>query len=579
MVDFTNLAYLLKAVDEAGAKIILVGDPDQLKPIHKGEIFRGIAARAGYIELGNIRRQRDEGDRMASLALARGEVNDAVNHYAKKGAIHLCDGQDEAVASLVKAWQQNLTTESMKQHIMLAFSRAAVETLNAKGREAAVEKGLVKQDGFEYLSQNGASALLLSEGERILFRQNNKPLGVRNGDLATITKINAHTLTAALDSGEQVIIPQNYKWIDYGYALTVHKSQGMTVEHASILIDSTYWDKHLAFVAITRHKEALRIYANTYHHPDLHSLTHTLSRNTTKDNVIDWPLDFAMRVGFDSDSLVGKAINYIARTATTIKDKWNYIVNYEDYLNAQGIKEKFAEKQAMRTVACSVANFMDEAQDLKQQFRRADKEAKQKNIKPYQLPEFDTLYARSLARDKQASVLLTTQGGDIERMAKSSKLLETIQSYSERHARYQTIELIAKSFVDDNLSLSLNDNHVSKINLSKEYSHIVNLASQHHLTAEALVKKIQIFQQQHKQQMWLNLCKDQPVLAEYEKLTQQSVRMQGYHNEQYQKAIQTMAVRIASNSGLLNQLKQEFPKVANRLLAQIQLYPLPARFR
>ena len=567
MVDFASLAYLLNAVDEAGAKIVLVGDPDQLKPIHKGEIFRGVAARTGYIELGNIRRQRDDGDRMASLALAKGEISNAINHYANKDAIQFCDGQNETANALVSAWQQNLTAESMKQHVMLAFSRAAVEMLNAKGRETAIENNLVMREGFEYSSQNGEKTLILSKGDRILFRLNNKSLGVRNGDLATITEISANTFRATLDSGEQVIIPKSYKSIDYGYALTVHKSQGMTVEHASIFIDNTYWDKHLAFVAMTRHKESLRIYANTHNHPDLNSLTHTLSRSTTKDNVIDWPLDFAMRVGFDSDSLIGKAIHYIAQATTTIKDKWNYIVNYEAYLHAQGMKEKMTEQQAMRSAARSVANFMDEAKDLKQQFRRLDKEAKQQNLKPHQLPEFDALYTRSLARDKEASTLLASQRESIDKMPKSSNFLETIQSYSERHERYQTIDSIAKSFSDKNMSSSLNK-LASKINLSKDYPHIVHLASQHNIGADALSKKIQTFQQQSKQQAWINLCKDQPVLSEFEKLAQQRTKAQGYQNEKYQKAIQIIAAQITNNPSLMNQLKQEHPEIMNRLLVE-----------
>jgi len=568
MVDFTNLNFLLKAVDEAGAKIVLVGDPDQLKPIHKGEIFRGIAARTGYIELGNIRRQNHEGDRQASLALARGEINEAVNHYAKKEAIHFCDGQDEAANKLVSAWQKNLTSESIKQHVMLAFSRAAVESLNTKGRIAAIEKGLVKQEEFAYFSQNGARTLSLSKGERILFRQNHKLLGVRNGDLATIKEINANTLTAILDSGEQVTIPQNYKWIDYGYALTVHKSQGMTVEHASILIDSTYWDKHLAFVAMTRHKESVQIYANTHIHSDINALTQTLSRSTTKDNVIDWPLDFALRAGFDSDSLIGKAINYIAKAATSIKDKWGYMVNYEAYLHAQGIKEHFAEKNTMRSIARSMANLMDESQDLRQQFRLLDKNAKQKNLKPYQLPEFDMLYARSLERDKQAAALISTQGESIKKMAPSAKLFETIQSYAHRYARYQAIDYIAKS--DTPIDYSLIKTHISSINLAKDYGHIVHLASKNNMAPELLGKTIQQVQKQHKQEIWESLCKEQPVLAEYEKVVQLCAKTQGYRKEQIQKTLQTLAVRITKDHCLLNQLHIDLPNVAAKILSEAQ---------
>ena len=74
MVDFNNMAYLVSEARKAGSKIILVGDPDQLKPINKGEIFRGIAAVTGFIELENIRRQNDAGDRKASLAMAKGNI-------------------------------------------------------------------------------------------------------------------------------------------------------------------------------------------------------------------------------------------------------------------------------------------------------------------------------------------------------------------------------------------------------------------------------------------------------------------------------------------------------------------------
>ena len=139
MVDFSSMAYLLEAVNKAGAKIILVGDPDQLKPIHQGEIFRGIAARTGYIELDNIRRQHDIEDRKASLALAQGNTNIAVQHYYAKKAVHFSEDGEESVTALVNKWRQHLTPESVKEHIMLAFTRAAVDSLNSKARDAVQE--------------------------------------------------------------------------------------------------------------------------------------------------------------------------------------------------------------------------------------------------------------------------------------------------------------------------------------------------------------------------------------------------------------------------------------------------------
>lgn len=83
---------------------------------------------------------------------------------------------------------------------------------------------------------------------------------------------------------------------------------------------------------MTRHKEQLNIYADKENHPTDQALKQTLSRRSTKDNVIDWPLDFATRAGFDSDSLIGKAVNHIAGVGHKIKQAYNFLVNYEAYL-------------------------------------------------------------------------------------------------------------------------------------------------------------------------------------------------------------------------------------------------------
>lgn len=99
--------------------------------------------------------------------------------------------------------------------------------------------------------------------------------------------------------------------------------------HISVLIDSKYWDRLLSFVAMTRHKQSLKIYADRANHPDMGDLKRTLSRSVTKDNVMDWPLDFAIRAGFNPDTLIGKVVNHLARMGHIIKEGFNYVVNYE----------------------------------------------------------------------------------------------------------------------------------------------------------------------------------------------------------------------------------------------------------
>lgn len=559
MVDFTNMALLVDAVEKAGAKIVLVGDPDQLKPIHKGEIFRGITAHTGYIALDNIRRQRDEGDRKASLHLAQGNIKDALTHYHQKGAIHFKQDTELATTSLINNWQGTLTPSSIKEHVILAFSRAAVGSLNEKAREAAQKLGIVATDSFSYVSQNDAASILLAQGERILFRQNDKKLGVRNGDLATISKINAHEFVAILDSGEQVVIPKSYTHIDYGYALTVHKSQGMTIDKASVYIDSPYWDRNLAFVAMTRHRDNLKIYANTYYHKNLDALSKNLSRSSTKDNVIDWPLDFALRAGFDSESLIGRAINYIAGKTQNVKDRWRFIVNYEAYLHAQDIKEKQAEQQIIRSIAKECALIVDESSDLKQALKHLEDEALAKDKKVTELPAFDALYQRSVKRDWDAKNLLEKHEGRLEKMTfDNSETLDNLKKYAQRHERYAALEQLAQHKPLSEKMLKT----ITSVDLAKDYPHIRHLALKHDKKPEQFIKHVRQEQEKSQQKLWTGLCQQYPLLAQYEQLKQQKTMSSGYKSEKLHRSMQEIAVQINAHKELREILKQNFPKVA-----------------
>ena len=126
----------------------------------------------------------------------------------------------------------------------------------------------------------------------------------------------------------------------------------MTAEHTHVLIDSKYWDKHLSFVAMTRHKQSLTIYADTINHPNLNELKRTLSRSITKDNVIDWPLDYAIRAGFNPDKLIGRVVNHIAGMGHKIKDGLHYLVAYENNL----LNDKTKDKASAKHVAHSFDN-------------------------------------------------------------------------------------------------------------------------------------------------------------------------------------------------------------------------------
>jgi len=568
MVDFTNMAYLLSVVNKAQAKIILVGDPAQLKPINKGEIFRGIAARTGYIELAQIKRQLDEGDKMASLQLAKGQIAEALSHYDEKRVVRFAETPQDALTEMVDAWKKDLNSESVKRHIILAFTRTAVSSLNEKARTAMQDANIVSTNSFEYFSENGTRRTLLAEGDRILLRQNDKTLGVRNGDLATIKAINENQFSAILDSGETVIIPKSYQYVEYGYALTVHKSQGMTIDKASVLIDSSYWDRHLSFVAFTRHREKLNIYADKMQHPTLDRLTKTLARESTRDNVIDWPLDYAIRYGFEPDGLIGRVINHIAGVANQVKEKWSYLVHYELYLKATESQNRISEREVLRATAKEMADFLDEKNSLSKKIVVLQKDAHQKKVAPSTLPLFESIYEQSLARDQRAHNIITAHGKTFERLKDMQTMVDPIKHDAARYDRYLAIKMIAASS-------DLKPTHAlipesTKVDLKKDYMHVVRLASKHSMPVSSLYQKVETLQKINHQLILNQLKKEYPILIGYDQLLNEVRATSRYKQEQINRVLFTKANEIIGNKPLYERLQRDLPKLLISLTTRVK---------
>jgi hypothetical protein len=133
-------------------------------------------------------------------------------------------------------------------------------------------------------------------GDRLVFLRNDRDLGVKNGTLATVEQAAPGRLVARLDGGGRVSVEQAvYAQIDHGYAVTLHKAQGATVERAFVLA-SGGMDRHLAYVGMTRHRAAATLYAGRDDFRDEAALARRLSRARPKAST----LDFAERRGFET---------------------------------------------------------------------------------------------------------------------------------------------------------------------------------------------------------------------------------------------------------------------------------------
>ena len=98
--------------------------------------------------------------------------------------------------------------------------------------------------------------------DRIRFGRNEKTLGVKNGSLGTVERIEHGVLQIKLDgeAGARVAVDTKfYKHLDYGYATTVHKAQGTTVDRTYVLA-TPHFNRHTSYVALSRHRETATVY-------------------------------------------------------------------------------------------------------------------------------------------------------------------------------------------------------------------------------------------------------------------------------------------------------------------------------
>jgi Ti-type conjugative transfer relaxase TraA len=283
MVSSQQMARILKAVENAGAKAVLIGDAMQLQPIQAGAAFRAIAERVGFAELAGVRRQREAWARDASRLFARGKVEDGLDAYAARGRLVEAETRSDIIDRIVSDWT-HARKEAIEQCVsrgnevrlrgdellVLAHTNDDVRKLNEALRKVMTDEGALK-GALEFQTARGLREF--ARGDRIIFLENARfveprarrlgPQYVKNGMLGTVvsTGDGDALLSVRLDNGPDVVISQDsYCNIDHGYAATIHKSQGATVDRTFVLATGMM-DQHLTYVAMTRHRDRADLYA------------------------------------------------------------------------------------------------------------------------------------------------------------------------------------------------------------------------------------------------------------------------------------------------------------------------------
>ncbi len=302
MVGSRQMERVLSAAREAGAKVVLVGDPEQLQAIEAGAAFRAIAERVGTVEITEVRRQREVWQRDATKELATGRTGKALQRYEQAGMVVASETRGAAMVSLVAGWDAERRQSPLATRVMLASTRADVAELNGLARERLRAAGELGPDQVVETERGERS---LAVGDRVMFGRNERGLGagpdgrrgvaVKNGTLGTVLVVEAggERLTVQVDGpggqeGKDVTFYlRDYGHVDHGYAATVHKAQGVTMDHAHVLA-SRFMDRHGTYVGLTRHRVGVSLHYGRDEFADSAVLAAVLGRERSKDTTLDY---------------------------------------------------------------------------------------------------------------------------------------------------------------------------------------------------------------------------------------------------------------------------------------------------
>jgi Ti-type conjugative transfer relaxase TraA len=285
MVGTRQLERVLSHATEAGAKIVLVGDPQQLQAIEAGAAFRSIHERHGGAEIGEVRRQREDWQRDATHYLATGRTGHALQAYRSQGMVHEAQTREQARGDLIDRWDRERQASPDRSRIILTHTNDEVRALNETARMRMRATGDLG-DEVGVAVERGARNF--ARGDRVMFLQNERGLGVKNGTLGTIEQVSAQSMTVQADDGRSVRFDlKDYNKIDHGYAATIHKAQGMTVDRTHVLA-TPGMDAHSSYVALSRHRDGVDLHYGRDDFANADRLARTLSRDRAKDMASDY---------------------------------------------------------------------------------------------------------------------------------------------------------------------------------------------------------------------------------------------------------------------------------------------------
>lgn len=309
MVSSRQMESITRTLNEAGARMVVLGDARQLQPIQAGAAFRAFVDVTGYAELDSVVRQHEPWMRDAAIAFGSGRADIGVAAYLEHDKLGWSESNEDARADLIRDWMPY--HQASADVTIMAHRNKDVIALNVAAREM-----LKSQDalGEEHIFASERGEKPFAAGDQILFLKNERSLGVFNGSTGQVMDSDKNLLKVLVEGQVDPITlrANEYNHVDYGYARTIHKEQGNTVDRAFVYLSPTM-DAQLSYVALTRHRDDVSLYASREDYRSKGELVEMMIRDRLQDSTAlyrdrvdykDVVRGFAERRGFPSTRVI-----------------------------------------------------------------------------------------------------------------------------------------------------------------------------------------------------------------------------------------------------------------------------------
>jgi ATP-dependent exoDNAse (exonuclease V) alpha subunit len=244
--------------------------------------------------------------------LRAGDVTRAIDWYAAQGRIVTGPTRERLLDALVEAWAADVT--GLRDTMMLAWRRANVAELNRLARQRWQQEGHL--DGPELTV---AGDRRYRRGDRVVTLAPAADGRLVTSEHGTVTSVDpaAGRLVLRMSGERQVTLAAGEagpERLDHGYAITVHRSQGGTIDTGHRLADGG--GRELAYVSMSRARDHSIVYVVA---DDLDQACSDLTHDWTVERRQRWAIDTgtpgAVEADVDLDPCVSSRLGVTIRRA------------------------------------------------------------------------------------------------------------------------------------------------------------------------------------------------------------------------------------------------------------------------